>query len=177
MVQDADGQNCRCRLICRLNISSESTSAAACGRAFQGIQAGMVWSEEDQYDAHCINLKFFTMWIDIQDPSMGQWPTNDWRRRWWWWWTYRQLGHQYCAHFPEWVLLCFVIVEKLCLIKFNLAIHIGDSNICCFVCTCMRIMCFMFVCFSVNSEANARRIAFVEHCFGSSGQVTIYIIL
>jgi len=25
--------------------------------------------------------------------------------------------------------------------------------------------------FSVNSEANARRIAFVEQCFGSSGQV------
>ena len=35
MVQDADGQNCRCRL----NISSESASATACGRAFQ---VGMV---------------------------------------------------------------------------------------------------------------------------------------
>ena len=39
MVQDADGENCRCRFICRLNISSESASTTACGRAFQ---AGMV---------------------------------------------------------------------------------------------------------------------------------------
>ena len=36
----------------------------------------------------------------------------------------------------------------------------------------MQCACDMhFVCCLVNSEANARRIAFVEHCFGSSGLV------
>ena len=35
MVQDADNQKCWCRLRCRLNKSSKSTSATACGRAFQ----------------------------------------------------------------------------------------------------------------------------------------------
>jgi len=29
----------------------------------------------------------------------------------------------------------------------------------------------VFIIISVNSEANARRIAMVENCFGSSGQV------
>lgn len=29
------------------------------------------------------------------------------------------------------------------------------------------------LCFTVNSEANTKRIAFVEQCFGSSGQVCI----
>jgi len=31
----------------------------------------------------------------------------------------------------------------------------------------------VLACVSANSEANARRIAFVEQCFGSSGQVVI----
>ena len=39
MVQNADNQNCWCRLRCCLNVSSESASATSCGRAFQ---AGMV---------------------------------------------------------------------------------------------------------------------------------------
>jgi len=54
MVQDADGQNCRYRLICRLNISSESASATACGRAFQ---AGMVRGRNAYLNASTVGWK------------------------------------------------------------------------------------------------------------------------
>jgi len=54
MVQDADGQNCRCRLICRLNISSESASATACRRAFQ---AGMVRGSNAYLNASTVGWK------------------------------------------------------------------------------------------------------------------------
>jgi len=54
MVQDADGQNCRCRLICRLNISNESASATACGRAFQ---AGMVRGRNAYLNASTVGWK------------------------------------------------------------------------------------------------------------------------
>jgi len=53
-VQDADGQNCRCRFICRLTISSESASATACGRAFQ---AGMVRGRNAYLNASTVGWK------------------------------------------------------------------------------------------------------------------------